>query len=125
MTNDKALFAWFDAFCRENFLGCYVSTAVPSTVDLPYLTYEYNSASMGDTAVPITVSIWARTSSEAKMNEYAEKLRQYIKTNDYIKTDMGVIYVYPGTPFAVAQTDSEDIYIKLRSINIVLDFCTE
>ena len=125
MKKDRALHAWFKNFTDRNDLGVYVNTSVPDGAVLPYMTYTYTTGSMGDLPVSSTVNMWFKTSSEAIPNDAAEKFRKYVEANDRIECDEGCIFVYPGQPWCISQNDSTDKTVKLRYINLTMDFCTE
>ena len=119
MTQDKALYAWFN-----NFMTAYVNTAVPETVDFPFMTYEYVSGGWGDENVAIAVNMWFNTDSEAVPNTKAADLRKYIETNDMIECDEGYIWVMTGEPWCQSLQDEEQPSIKRRYINITLNYIT-
>ena len=125
MTKDKAIYSWFSRFANEHGLSLYPNTAIPDEAVLPYMTYEYKDSAFRDEMVPITVNIWKRTTSEAEMNNLVRDFREYLEDNSKIRCDNGLIFLYTGSPFAIGSEKQDDRYIKLRSINITLDFLTE
>lgn len=125
MTKDKAIYSWFVNFGEEHGLTVFPNTAVPDEIRLPYLTYQYSDSAFRDEVVPITVNIWKRTTSEAEMNALVRDFRDYLENNSKIRCDEGLIFVFAGSPFANGSDKQDERYLKLRSINITLDYLTE
>lgn len=124
MTKDKALYAWFGRFADSQGMKVYAATAVPKDAELPYQTYEYITGDILDGDIPITVNTWHHTESEAIPNEVAAAFKRYIRDNDLINCDEGVIWVKPGDPWVQSMRDDTDIFTKRRVFNVTLEFLT-
>lgn len=120
MSKDKALQAWFEGFG----MTAYPSTAVPDDTVFPWLTYEYIVGGFGEPDVAIAVNMWFRTESESLPNQKAEEFRNYIKNNDLIECDEGLIWVKTGEPWCQSLTDESSPTVKRRYINVTLEYLT-
>lgn len=127
MTKDIAIYNYFAEFSRE-----YLENNKPAIMNqidkdtiLPYLEYESIDSDFEDGEVPINVKLWFRTKSETAPNAIARALRKYVEKNSVIRCDTGLIWIKPGTPFSTAMSDSEDEHIKLRDINLTIEYLTK
>lgn len=73
MTKDKALHAWF-----SQFLPSYPTSNVPEDATFPWLTYELITGSWESGEIPLTVSLWYYTESEAMPNAKAQEISDAI-----------------------------------------------
>lgn len=121
MTKTQALFEFFNSFG----LSAYPSTSVPDNATLPYISYEVKTGSFGNLPVSISVSIWYHTDSESVPNAKAETIGKAIgDAGKTISCDDGIIWIKKGDPFCISQNAENDNSIKLRLLNLYLEYIT-
>lgn len=123
MTKNKALYSWFN-----QFMTFYRDTAVPIDAEFPYGTYDYISDSWdGENGgqAALTVKLWYRTESEATPDEKAQEIAETIGYGGtLVECDEGYMWIKKGSPWCQSLTDDSDPAIKMRYINITVDFLT-
>lgn len=120
MTQNKALFAWFNAF-----MPFYRASSVPKDVLFPYGTYEYVAGAWEDGDVSMTVNLWFYTESESIPDEKAQALSDRIGPGGVlIPCDEGFIWLRRGTPWCQSVVYEDDLSIKRRYINITARYLT-
>lgn len=118
MTKAEALYNFFNSFGIDG----YPETNVPDKAKLPYLTYESRIGMVGEN-IAIAIQLWYKTESEAVPNAKVEEIAEAIGLGGIqIRHDEGSIWIKRGTPFAIAQNAETDNTIKMRQININLEF---
>lgn len=118
ITKASALQSFFEGFD----LSAYPYTAVPDDVVLPYLTYNIPMGEYGDRVSGI-VNLWYKTTSEKIPNDKVQEIADAITLGGVqIPYDTGSIWIMKGSPFSNASTDPTDKTIKLRQINITLEY---
>lgn len=105
-------------------IPAYASTAVPSDVDYPYLTYELVLGSWGDGDVNMTVNIWYRTESESEPNAKAKQIADVVGLGGVmVSSDNGGVWIKKGNPFCqTIEAGANDELVKRRYINLSLEF---
>lgn len=92
--------------------------------DFPYLTYELNTDAF-DGAIPLSCSLWYRSTSLVKANAKAKEISETIGAGGVIITcDDGYIWITRSSPFSQNAGDSSDDLIKRVLINISAEFFT-
>ena len=119
MTKGQAIQEFFSSFD----LPAYPLSSVPDDVIFPYLTYQLiTDAGIGNT-VTIPVSLWFYTESEAIPNAKAAQISAEI---DYggtvLQFDGGAVWVRRGTPWCRSERDDTAPNIKLRTLNVELEY---
>lgn len=128
MTKDKVLYRWF-----SRFMTAYPATAVPNEkenggadVEFPYLTYDLTLDNWLGGEVGLTVQMWFHTSKEAEPNEAAEALSRAIGMGGVmLPCDGGYIWLKRGRPWCVAAVDQTNPSVKLRQINVTVEYLTQ
>lgn len=121
MTQGTALKKFFSSFG----IPAYPNTAVPKNPTLPYLTYEVADGIFSDEA-DITVQIWYKTTSEATPNAKVKEIKQALGIGGKIlQCDDGALWIKSGTPFCIPATAQDDNTIKLRQLNLSIEFLTQ
>jgi len=121
MTKGQALNSWFN-----QFMTVYPTTAVPDDVIFPYGTYDLVLDSWDGGEVSTTVKLWFYTESEAVPNAKANELSAEIGLGGKIlPCDGGYIWIKRGHPFCQSLQDESEDFIKMRYINISLEYLTE
>ena len=120
MTKAAAIYNFWSSFD----LVAYEENSVPSDASFPYLTYQLNTDSFGN-SIPLTASLWYRSESWVEANAKAEEITQAIgRSGKVILCDGGAILLKRGTPFAQSMGDTSDDLIKRKYLNITADFLT-
>lgn len=105
-------------------LAAYPSTAIPSDVLFPFLTYEVAFGGFGDTQT-LNGNLWYYTESEAAPNAKVQEMSTRIGLGGVmLSCDGGAIWLKRGTPFAQAIKDEADPNIKRRYFNVTAEFLT-
>ena len=120
MTKGEVLQSFFG-----RFLTAYPSTSVPVDVTFPYLTYEPIFDNFFGGEVGLTVNLWFYTTSEAIPNAKAQEIADAIGLGGTtLPCDGGYIWIKRGSPFSLSQSDADNDNVKLRSINVTVEFLT-
>lgn len=121
MTQTAALYKFFSGFD----IDAYPNTGVPDEPVLPYLTYEVQQSAFNEGEVYITVQIWYKSDSEAKPNAKAKEIADAIGRGGHVITcDDGAIWIKRGSPWCIASNAEGDVTIKLRQLNVTLEYLT-
>lgn len=107
-------------------LPAYDQYGVPDDAEFPYITYEVATDSFGNT-VPLTASLWYRSSSWKEITIKTEEVAERIGKNGYqIKAiDGGYVWITKGSVFAQRLNDASDDMVKRMYLNISVEFLTE
>lgn len=106
-------------------MDAYPSTAVEDDALLPYLTYELPTSSFNEGEVSQTVQIWFKTDSESIPNAKVTEISKAIGRGGIIlHTDDGAVWMKRGTPFSISASAQSDKTLKLRQLNITLEYFT-
>lgn len=116
MTNEATLYKFFSQFG----IPAYPNTAVPDKAVFPYLTYELQTAYFGDGDQYITIQLWYKTDSESLPNAKANEIAAVIGRGG-VMLESG-IWVKRGSPWCVAANTENDKTIKLRQLNVTLEY---
>lgn len=120
MTKEAALQAFF-----ERFLPSYAASAVPSDVEMPYLTYELITSAWEEGEVGLTVNLWYYTTSESEPNEKVREISKALGLGGVqLLCDEGSIWLTRGSPWCQSLTDANDEQIKRRYLNITASYNT-
>lgn len=96
---------------------------VPLT--FPYITYGEAVSSIGN-VVPLSASIWDRTSSWQNISLKADEIAKRLGEFGYykLKLDEGYVWFVQGNPFAQRMSDPNDDQIKRIYLNVLAEFLT-
>ena len=118
MTIGKALNEYFNSFG----INAYPDTSDLEGVTFPYMTYSTQVDGFGH-EVSITAQAWFKTDSEATPNAKVKEIMEAIgmggKTLAY---DDGIMWLKCGNPFCINSTAQNDASLKLRQMNITIEF---
>jgi hypothetical protein len=90
----------------------------------PRITYEAATATF-ETLVPITASIWDKSTSWATADTLANTIESYIKSMGCPEVEGGRYRVFIGdTTFAQKMDDPADDQIKRILLNVTFEFMT-
>ena len=119
MTKDKAFYSWLQGF----EIPFYPASSVPDDVIFPYGTYELVTGAWGDGPIPITLKLWYYTTSEAAPNAKVQEISDAIGLGGtMLFYDSGAAIIRRGVPFCQSFKDEVDFMIKLRYININVEY---
>jgi hypothetical protein len=102
-------------------IPAYDQNSVPDDAVAPYITYEAKVADF-ENALPLSGSIWYRSSSWRDISLKADEIAQSLK--QIIKIDGGYMFITRGSPFAQRLNDPNDT-VKRIYINLMVEFYTE
>ena len=121
MTKSQALNEFWNSFD----IPAYDQYTVPDRTALPYITYE-NATDAVNNDIPMTASIWYRSSRWDDISRKAEEIASKIGYSYYIKAiDGGYMVIRRGSVFAQRMNDPEDDGIRRILISILVEFLTE
>lgn len=103
-------------------LPAYDENIIPESAEMPYITYESQTDSIGS-ALLLTGSLFYRSTSWAEISQKADEIGKYIESMSCIKIDDGVVFITKGSPFAQRMSD-EDNNVRRILINIQVEFLT-
>ena len=118
MDKDQALHSFWSGFG----LPAYDSQTVPQDAQLPYITYETTTDSLGN-ALTLTNSLWYRSTSWVDISRKSSEIAQSLEGGKVIKIDGGYLWLFKGTPFAQRMSDPDDS-IRRIVINVQAEFLT-
>ena len=120
MTKDKVIHSFL-----SQFLPFYAASSVPDDVVFPYGTYELPLGALDSGEVSMTVKLWFYTESEAIPNAKAQELSDAIGFGGKVlDCDGGYIWIKRGSPFSLSQSDADNQNVKLRYINVTVEYLT-
>ena len=120
MTKDKAIHSFLN-----QFLPFYAASSVPEDVVFPYGTYALPLGALDSGEVSMTVNLWFYTESEAIPNAKAQELSDAIGFGGKVlPCDGGYIWIKRGSPFSQSQSDADNNNVKLRYINVTVEYLT-
>lgn len=106
-------------------LMAYDENSIPDDAVMPYITYSVSTDSIGY-AVPISASVWYRSTSWTEVTEKAHEISEYIGIGGkVIKLDSGYAYLFRGSPFAQRIPDGNDQMVKRIYFNVNCEFLTD
>lgn len=120
MTKDTAIYRFL-----SKLMPFYAESNVPDDVVFPYGTYELPMGALDSGPVSMTVKLWFYTESEAIPNAGAQAFSDMIGYGGKVlECDGGYIWIRRGTPFSLSQSDAEKKEVKLRYINVTVEYLT-
>lgn len=120
LTKAAALHSWLSGFGME----AYVEGEVPEGAALPYITYSAYVPAWGGGEGSVTVSVWRRTTSEARANADADAVSSALGLGGVmIPCRGGALWLRRGRPFSQPAPTGEP-GVKRRYINIAVEGMT-
>lgn len=104
-------------------LPAYDENTVPDDAQMPYITYEVATDSLGN-IVPVAASLWYRSNSWTAISLKALEIEGRLRDMNppALKFDGGRLYLFRGTPFAQRMEDPEDGAVRRIYINVNAEF---
>ncbi len=121
MDKAQALYSFWSSFD----LPAYDENTVPDGAQMPYITYQTMTDSMGS-VLPMSATLWYGASySWETISRKAEEIAERIGQNGYYisKIDTGYVWLTKGTPFA-QRMQSEQDNVRQIYINVTAEFLT-
>lgn len=115
-----------DEFWNSFGLPAYDENTVPTddSVDYPYITYSVSTDSLGN-MVPLSASLWYRSTSWEDITHKAQEIARAIKTQHMpIKIDGGYVWLVGGTPFSQRMSDPNDDMVRRIYLNVSAEYLT-
>lgn len=110
------------AFWSSFGLNAYDENTVPDNAELPYITYEVATASIGDGDVALAASLWYFGRSWENITKMADRIASEIgfggKT---LRTDTGYVWIKRRTPFA-QRMDADNENVRRILLGISAEF---
>lgn len=120
MTKEQAIHSFWSSFG----VSAYDENTVPDDAQLPYITYEVATDSIGNVVIS-AADIWDRSTSWQGVTELKDAIDAEIgyggTTRHY---DGGLLWITKGTPFARRIPDT-DGSIRHIALNIESEFISE
>ena len=112
------------SFWNSFGVTAYEEHSVPDDATFPRITYEAATGPF-ESLIPITASVWTRSTSWKDADTLAEAIEYYIKHMGCPEIKHGRYRVYIGdTTFAQKMDDPEDDQIKRIILNVTFEFMT-
>lgn len=125
MTKAAAIYQFWSSFGLDAYEENSVY-AFGGELPFPYITYELNTDSFGDSGIPLSASLWYRSTSWVQANAKAEEISAEIgRGGKFILCDGGYIWIKRRRPFSQPMGDDSDDMIKRILISISVEFLTE
>ena len=119
MDKQQAIHSFWSSFG----ITAYDENSVPDNAELPYITYNVVTGSIGDIAV-MSASVWSRATSWTYLDGMAGRISRYIGMGGKtIKIDGGMIWIKRQSPFA--QRFGDDGEIKRMLLQISVEYITQ
>lgn len=119
MDKQQAIHSFWSSFG----ITAYDENSVPDNAELPYITYNVVTGSIGDTIV-MSGSIWNRANSWTYLDNMANTISHYIGHGGVIiPMDNGTIWITRQPSFA--QRMSDDGEVKRTLLQIAAEFITQ
>lgn len=119
MNRSQSLHSFWSGF----EINAYDENSVPDEAKYPYITYSVALDNLENT-IPLSASIWYRSTSWAEISEKAEEISNALKDGVVIKLEKGYTYLTKGTPFAQRTSGGSDDMIKHIYLNINAQYLT-
>lgn len=121
MDKSQALYNFWSSFQ----LPAYDQLTVPDNAQMPYITYENITDSIG-TPISLSASLWYHSTRwdeiSVKAEEIAERIAKY--GHNILKIDGGYIFITKASPFSQRMSDDSDSMIRRIFLNISAEFLT-
>ena len=118
MDKAQALYNFWASFQ----LPAYDEQTVPDEAQLPYITYETITDSLGN-QLPLTASLWYRSKSWQDITKKAQEIASYIGEGGVnLGYTGGSLWITRGSSFAQRIADPNDDGVRRIHININAEF---
>lgn len=106
-------------------LPAYDSSTVDDDAEMPYVTYDVSTGSIGD-FILLTASLWYRSESWVAITAKTHEIEEYLTTMSppTIKIDGGRAYFTKGAPFSQRMADPNDDSVRRIYLQVNAEFLT-
>ena len=117
MDKSQALHDFWSSFSWK----AYDQYTVPDDAQMPYITYENITDSIG-APVSLSASLWIRATEWRTISQKADEIALALGGEGFktLKVDGGYIFLTKGSPFAQRMSDDSDSMIRRIYINVML-----
>lgn len=114
-----------NSFWNSFGIPAYDENTVPEEIEMPYITYEISTDSLGNT-LSLAASLWYRTTSWTAINQKADEIAKDLETERLpIQIDNGYVWIKKGSPFAQRMSEPDDAMVRRMLLNIEVEFLTQ
>lgn len=107
-------------------IPAYEENSVPDFAKMPYITYEMQSDSFDGGAIPLSASLWYRSTSLTDITRKADEISRYIGMGGiFVHCDDGSLWIKRRTPFVQNLFDGADETVKRKIISVYVEYWTE
>lgn len=118
MDKAQCLFGFWSSFG----LACYDEQTVPDEAELPYITYETITDSLGN-KLRLTGSLRYRSNSWEEIEQKAQEIADYLGPGGVnLPYDGGTLWITRGTNFAQRMAEPNDDGVRRKYISINAEF---
>lgn len=119
MDKQQAVHSFWSSFG----ITAYDENSVPNDAELPYITYNVVTGSIGDIAV-MSASVWSRATSWTYLDNIANRISNYIGYGGItLEIDNGLVWIKRSSPFA--QRMADDGEVKRTLLTIAVEYLTQ
>ena len=104
-------------------IPAYDENSVPDDAQMPYITYNVVTNSIGNVSL-LTASVWYRSTSWFEISKKVDEIAEKLASNGFYSDtlDSGVMWLVQGNPFAQRMSDPEDDMIRRYYLNVSAEF---
>lgn len=110
-----------NTFFNEFGITAYDENTVPESAEMPYITYEAQTASLDETLL-LSASIWYRSNSWADISQKAEEISNSIGGGFGVSYDDGRLWITKAAPFATRMSEPADEQVRRIVLQITAEF---
>ncbi len=120
-TKEQAIHQFWSSFG----LPAYDVNTVDEDAEMPYITYDVSTGSIGD-FILLTAFLWYRSTSWNAITQKAHDIEEYLTTMSppAIKIDGGRAYFTKGSPFSQRMAEPGDDSVRRIYLQVNAEFLT-
>ena len=119
MDKQQAIYSFWSSFG----IPAYDENSVPDDVQMPYITYNVSTGSIGDITI-MSASVWYRANSWTYLDNMTNRISNYIGYGGItLPIDNGMIWVKRSSPFS--QRMADDGEVKRTLLTIAAEYITQ
>lgn len=104
-------------------ITAYDENSVPDDAQMPYITYNVSTGSIGDITI-MSASVWYRATSWTYLDNMANRISSHIGYGGItIEIDNGLVWIKRSSPFA--QRMADDGEVKRTLLTIAVEYLTQ
>lgn len=111
-----------DAFWNGFGIEAYDENTVPDDAQMPYITYESVTDSMGNTCM-VSASLWYRSHSWAGITQKEQEIADFItRGGRMLAYDGGAMWIQRDTPWAQRMSDPNSDSIRRIVLSLLVEY---